>query len=92
MTEATNEEAADIGELRTLKERIKELQDQEKAVASRVIFAIGEKLGLTIGGKKAVTYKAQNKTTFSTKDLEERVPRNLQDFSTTSTTRVLRLA
>lgn len=92
MTEATNEEAADIGELRTLKERIKELQDQEKAVASRVIFAIGEKLGLTIGGKKAVTYKAQNKTTFSTKDLKKEYPEIYEDFSTTSTTRVLRLA
>ena len=65
MVEASNDEAADIGELRTIRERIKELQDQEKAVANRVILAIGEKSGLLIGGEKAVTYKAQNSSRFA---------------------------
>lgn len=92
MTEATNEEAADIGELRTLKERIKELQEQEKAVASRVIMAIGEKAGLLIGGAKAVTYKAMNSTRFSSTDFKKEHPDLYKDYAKTTSTRVLRLA
>ncbi|MBS5492894.1 MAG: YqaJ viral recombinase family protein [Sutterella wadsworthensis] len=92
MTEATNEEAADIGELRTLKERIKELQEQEKAVASRVIMAIGEKAELLIGGAKAVTYKAMNSTRFSSTDFKKEHPDLYKDYAKTTSTRVLRLA
>ena len=41
MVEATNEQAADIGELRTLAERIKELTDQQTVVKSRLIASLG---------------------------------------------------
>ena len=92
MTEATNEEATDIGELRNLKEQIKSLKEQEEAVASRLIMAIGEKTGLTLGGKKAVTYKAMNITRFSSTDFKKEHPDLYQTFAKTTSTRVLRLA
>lgn len=92
MTEATNEEATDIGELRNLKEQIKSLKEQEEAVASRLIMAIGEKTGLTLGGKKAVTYKAMNTTRFSSTDFKKEHPDLYQDYAKTTSTRVLRLA
>ena len=82
----------DIGELRTIKEQIKELQEQEKAVASRVILAIGEKTGLTIGGQKAVTFKAQNSSRFSSTAFKKEHPDLYADFVQTTSTRILRLA
>lgn len=92
MVEASNDEAADIGELRTIRERIKELQDQEKAVANRVILAIGEKSGLLIGGEKAVTYKAQNSTRFSSTAFKKEHPDLYATFVQVTPTRILRLA
>lgn len=92
LKEASNDEAADIGELRTIKEQIKELQEQEKAVASRVILAIGEKTGLTIGGQKAVTYKAQNSTRFSSTAFKKEHPDLYATFVQVTPTRILRLA
>lgn len=92
LKEASNDEAADIGELRTIKEQIKELQEQEKAVASRVILAIGEKTGLTIGGQKAVTFKAQNSSRFSSTAFKKEHPDLYADFVQTTSTRILRLA
>ena len=92
LKEASNDEAADIGELRTIKEQIKELQEQEKAVASRVILAIGEKTGLTIGGQKAVTYKAQNSSRFSSTAFKKEHPDLYADFVQTTSTQILRLA
>lgn len=92
LKEASNDEAADIGELRTIKEQIKELQEQEKAVASRVILAIGEKTGLTIGGQKAITYKTQNSTRFSSTAFKKEHPDLYADFVQVTPTRILRLA
>lgn len=92
MVEASNDEAADIGELRTIRERIKELQDQEKAVANRVILAIGEKSGLLISGEKAVTYKAQNSTRFSSTAFKKEHPDLYATFVQVTPTRILRLA
>ena len=92
LDEASNDEAADIGELRTLKERIKELQEQEKAVASRLIASIGERAGLTLGGKKVVTYKAQTTKRFSSTDFKKADPALYEQFVKESTTRVLRLS
>ena len=85
-------EATDIGELRNLKEQIKSLKEQEEAVASRLIMAIGEKTGLTLGGKKAVTYKAMSTTRFSSTDFKKSHPDLYQAFAKTTSTRVLRLA
>lgn len=92
LREATNAEAADIGELRTLKERIKKLKDEEAAVAERVILAVAEKAGLTIGGEKAVTYKAVTSTRFDSRTFKKDCPKEYAEYSTTSTTRTLRLA
>lgn len=92
MSEASNEEATDIGELRNLKEKIKSLKEQEEAVASRLILAIGERMGLTLGGKKAVTYKAMTSTRFSSSDFKKEHPDIYQEYAKTTSTRVLRLA
>lgn len=92
MAEATNEQAVDIGELRNLKEQIKALKEQEEAVASRLIMAIGEKTGLTLGGKKAVTYKAMTTTRFSSTDFKKDYPDTYQSYAKTISTRVLRLS
>ena len=92
MAEATNDQAIDIGELRNLKEQIKALKEQEEAVASRLIMAIGEKTGLTLGGKKAVTYKAMSTTRFSSTDFKKSHPDLYQAFAKTTNIRVLRLA
>ena len=85
-------QAIDIGELRNLKEQIKALKEQEEAVASRLIMAIGEKTGLMLGGKKAVTYKAMSTTRFSSTDFKKSHPDLYQTFAKTTSTRVLRLA
>lgn len=64
MIEATNEVAADIGELRNLTERIKELEGEQKVVKDRICSALGEKTGFTIAGEKACTFKYQKATRF----------------------------
>ena len=92
MAEASTEEAIDIGELRNLSGQIKELEEQKKAVASRLILAIGEKTGLTLGGKKAITYKAQSSTRFSSTAFRKDHPDLYDDYAKTTSTRVLRLA
>ena len=92
MAEASTEEAIDIGELRNIKGQIKELQEQEKAVASRLIMAIGERTGLNIAGEKAITYKAQNTTRFSSTAFRKDHPDLFEDYAKTTSTRVLRLA
>ena len=92
MAEASTEEAIDIGELRNIKGQIKELQEQEKAVASRLIMAIGERTGLNIAGEKAITYQAQNTTRFSSTAFRKDHPDLYDDYAKTTSTRVLRLA
>lgn len=92
MVEATNEQAADIGELRTLAERIKELSDQQTVVKSRLIASMGENTGLMIGGEKACTYKAQKSTRFDSTRFKKEQPAVYQDYVKSTETRVFRLA
>lgn len=92
LVEATNEQAADIGELRTLAERIKELTDQQSVVKSRLIASLGENTGLMIGGEKACTYKAQKSTRFDSTRFKKEQPAVYQDYVKSTETRVFRLA
>ena len=92
MREATNDEAAEIGELRDLDAQIKALEEQRKAVASKVILAIGQNAGLTIGGKKAVTYKAQTTRRFDQRAFREADPAAFTRFQKETSTRVLRVS
>ena len=57
-----------------------------------MILAIGEKTGLTIGGQKAVTYKAQNSTRFSSTAFKKEHPDLYATFVQVTPTRILRLA
>lgn len=92
LREATNDEAAEIGELRNLDAQIKDLEAQRNAVASKVILAIGKSAGLMIGGEKAVTYKAQTTRRFDQKAFKTADPSTYADFQTETVTRVLRVA
>lgn len=92
LEEATNDEAALIGELQTLRGRIAELESQEKALASKLIVAIGPRAGLTIAGKKAATYKTQTSRRLDSARLKANEPELYQDYLAEKKTRVLRLA
>ena len=92
MREASNEEAILIGELRDLTAQIKSLEDQKKAITSKVILAIGQNAGLTIGGDKAVTYKAQTSRRFDQKAFKAENPSAYTKYQKETVTRVLRVA
>lgn len=91
MKEATNEVATTIGELRNIKQRIKELEAEKKALECDLIVAIGEDTGFTIDGKKAATYKTQSATRFDSTAFKADHPELYREYSKTSTTRVLRI-
>jgi putative phage-type endonuclease len=91
MREATADEAVLIGEMRDLNARAKQLDERKKAVANKLIFAIGAKAGLTLAGEKVCTYKAQTARRLDTKALRAAQPAIAAEFTKESTTRVLRL-
>ncbi len=74
MVEASAETAVAIGEYRNLKGQIDSLKKQLDAVATQIGVAVGENEGLTIGGEKAVTFKAQSRATFDAKQLKADAP------------------
>lgn len=92
MVEATNEVATTIGELRTVKARIKELKDEQEALEQSLIVALGERTGFLIGGEKAVTYKTQTTNRFDTTAFKKADPATYAAYVKTNTTRVLRVS
>lgn len=92
MVEASNEVAADIGELRNLQEQIKTLQDAQDVVKDRICAALGDKTGFTIAGEKACTYKAQTSNRFDSTRFKKAQPDLYNEYTKTTTTRVFRLA
>lgn len=92
MVEASNDVAADIGELRNLQEQIKTLQDQQDVVKDRVCAALGDKTGFTIAGEKACTYKAQTSNRFDSTKFKKAEPDLYNEYTKTTTIRVFRLA
>ena len=92
MVEASNEIAADIGELRNLDEQIKTLQSQQKVIKDTVCAALSEKSGFTIAGEKACTYKAQQSTRFDSTRFKKEQPETYAAFTKTTESRVFRLS
>lgn len=92
MIEATNEVAADIGELRNLQEQIKTLQDAQDVVKDRICAALGEKTGFLIAGEKACTYKTQTSNRFDSTRFKKAEPELYTKYIKSTTTRVFRLA
>ena len=92
MVEATNDVAADIGELRNLNEQVKALEAEQKVVKDRICAALGEKTGFLIAGEKACTFKAQKSTRFDTTRFKKEQPETYATYVKTSETRVFRLS
>lgn len=92
MREASNDESALIGDLKTVREQIKALEAQEKAIASKIILAIGADTGITIAGKKAATYKAQTSRRFDSTAFKAADPETYAAYCKPSSFRVLRVA
>lgn len=91
MVEATNEVAADIGELRNLTEQVKALEAEQKIVKDRICAALGEKTGFLIAGEKACTFKAQKSTRFDTTRFKKEQPETYASYVKSSEIRVFRL-
>ncbi len=74
MVEASNEMAADIGEYRTLAAEINSQKAKLDEIKLRLVKAVGPAAGVTIGGEKAFTYKAQTRTAVDTALLKKTHP------------------
>lgn len=91
MVEATNDVAADIGELRNLTEQVKALEAEQKVVKDRICAALGERTGFLIAGEKACTFKAQKSTRFDTTRFKKEQPETYASYVKSSEIRVFRL-
>lgn len=91
LVEADNDVAADIGELRTLTERINDLKRQSEVVKTRITDAIGDRTGFTIGGEKAVTFKEKRTTRIDSVALKRDMPEAVLAHQVTTSTRVFKL-
>lgn len=91
MVEATNDVAADIGELRNLTEQVKALEAEQKIVKDRICAALGEKTGFLIAGEKACTFKTQKSTRFDTTRFKKEQPETYAEYVKSSEIRVFRL-
>ncbi len=74
MVEASEEAAIVIGEYRTLKGQEAEIKKQLDSLATKLGGLIGLNEGLLLGGVKAVTFKAQSRATFDSKQLKKDDP------------------
>lgn len=92
MAEADQEQTALLAQYRELKAQISPLEARLKEVSSQLIAAIGPRTGLTIGGEKAATYKAQTRKSFSSTALKAAEPDVYQRYIKESTIRVLRVS
>lgn len=78
-----------VAELKTIQEQIKYLQGEENRIKANLIANLGDsEIGETSAIK--VTYKAQKRTTIDSKRLQAEQPEIYNQYSKTSTTRVLR--
>ena len=91
MVEATNDVAADIGELRNLTEQVKMLEAEQKIVKDRICAALGEKTGFLIAGEKACTFKTQSSSRFDTTLFKKEQPNVYAAYIKTISCRVFRL-
>lgn len=96
MAIAGPDEIAAYHRLLELKEEKKRLEEEQKCLEEKLIFEIGGNEGIAIsdntGGMTPIaTYKAQSRTTFDAKKYKEEHPDEYEEYTQTSTYRVLRL-
>lgn len=80
-----------VGYLQELKMHIKEMQDEQKEIETGIKEIIKDNLGIKTQ-KYAITWKPQQKTTFDSKAFKEADPETYSKYTTTSTTRVMRIS
>ena len=90
MIEASNDIAADIGEFVSLKEKTKALEEQQKALATKIANALGDGLGFNINGIKALTFKTQTRRDVDSVRLRKEEPALYQKYLKVTTNRVLK--
>lgn len=90
MIEATNDLAADIGELKRLKDEEKSLKEQKGAISMRIADCLKEKTGITIAGEKVLTFKAYDKRTFDSVRFKKEHPAMYQQYVNVSTNRIMK--
>ena len=91
MLEADNAVSTDIGELRTLTEKMNELKKQSEVIKTRIVDALGEHTGFLIGGEKAVTFKEKTTKRIDTAALKAEFPQVVAQHQITTSTRVFKL-
>ena len=89
--EASNSQAADIGELRTLAGKVDGLKAQIEVVKTRLADSMGGMQILTLDGKKAVTYKTQKSRRFDSAAMKKAHPDLYQAYQNISETRVFKV-
>ncbi len=86
------EEARKIQELADLKQKKKEIEDQEEAIKASVVSLFGSASSLVDSSNKLLaTWKNKTRTLFNRSDFSKEHPDLCQTFMTQSTTRELRL-
>lgn len=90
MIEASNDIAADIGEFVSLKEKTKALEEQQKALATKIANALGDGLGFNINGIKALTFKTQTRRDVDSVRLRKEEPALYQKYLKVTTNRILK--
>lgn len=91
MAEADEAAVVAIGELRNIDAQIKELKKSREEHEEVLKRSIAQRDGLTIGGKKAATWKSSVRHTVDTKTLKSEYPDIYEDCLKESTSRTLRI-
>jgi putative phage-type endonuclease len=89
--EATQEIAIKVGRMLDVKEQIKRLEEQEEVLQFEIADFISPHSILTFGGKEIASWKAQQTSRLDQKALKEEAPELAAKFTTTTTTRVMRI-
>lgn len=92
MIEASLDDAVNIGEMRNIDAKIKELNEQKEELKKKLIFSLKDAQGFLINGVKALSYKAQSTTRIDSTRLKKEQPKTYLDFTKTSESRVFRLS
>lgn len=90
-TEATMAFEEKVAYLQEIKQHIKSLQDEQKEIETGIKDIIKDNLGIKTP-KYVVTWKSQNTTKFDTKSFKETHSDLYEEFSTTSSYRVMRIS
>lgn len=89
--EATPEIAEKVGELRTIKGSIKQLEERAELLTLDIGEYISPNAALTFGGEEIATWKGQNDSRLDQKAFKAAQPELCAEFTRTKIVRVLRL-